>query len=83
MHPAHVDVELLPGEGREGAVRAQVVPDLVVHPLHVPLQPEGRVGGELALLALVRGCLLVLQDGRGNGFIIGLRLPCASVRRGC
>ena len=29
MHPAHVDVELLPGEGREGAVRAQVVPHLV------------------------------------------------------
>ena len=69
MHAADVNVELLPGEGREGAVRAEVVPDLVVHPLHVPLQPEGRVGREVALLALVRGCLLVLLDGQGNANI--------------
>ena len=33
VHPTDVDVELLPGEGREGAVRAQVVPHLVLNKL--------------------------------------------------
>ena len=29
MHPADVNVELLPGEGREGTLGAEVVPHLV------------------------------------------------------